>query len=221
MTYRDDLDALSERATALEQHAVAARKDAEEARRLFEEAQARRRLPVLDNLHIAAPCSEDWAKMTGDARTRFCASCEKNVYNLSEMTRAEAEALLIEKEGKLCVRYYQRTDGTILTADCPVGVKRRRRRRRVVAAAFGAVSALAAAASMLHRGPTMMMGAVAQATPVGPHDPELVEQSVAVMGEAPAFMGQVAVPAPSVAKPAKKPTPHPRMGTIAVPRDGR
>jgi len=27
------------------------------------------------------------------------------------MTRDEAQALIIEKEGKLCVRYFQRTDG--------------------------------------------------------------------------------------------------------------
>jgi hypothetical protein len=204
MTYRDDLDALSQRASALAQHAQAASKDAEEARRLFEEAQARRRLPVLDNLHVAAPCSADWAQMTGDARTRFCASCEKNVYNLSEMARAEAEALLLEKEGKLCVRYYQRADGTILTSDCAVGVKRRRRRRRITAAAFGAVSAIAAAATMLHRSPVMMMGAVA-ARPTAP--PQIVDEPVQVVGAIAPMMGQVVADP----RPAKKPNSHAKM----------
>ena len=44
-----------------------------------------------------------------------------NVYNLSEMSQPEAEGLLRSHEGRLCVRYYQRSDGTILTKDCPVG----------------------------------------------------------------------------------------------------
>ena len=43
----------------------------------------------------------------------------------------EAERLIAEREGRLCVRFYQRTDGTVLTADCEVGVRRRRVRRLV------------------------------------------------------------------------------------------
>ena len=78
---------------------------------------------VLDGLEIASPCAEDWNAMTGDERVRACARCRLNVYNLSEMTRAEAEALIIAKEGKLCVRIYRRADGTILTQDCPVGLR--------------------------------------------------------------------------------------------------
>jgi hypothetical protein len=34
------------------------------------------------------------------------------------MTRAEAEALVAEKEGRLCVRFYRRPDGTMLTRNC-------------------------------------------------------------------------------------------------------
>ena len=62
------------------------------------------------------------------------------------MTREAAEALVRAKEGDLCVRYYRRADGTVLTADCSVGV--RRKRVRWVAAA-GAVTALAAGAVSL------------------------------------------------------------------------
>src|SRR5260370_15414772 len=47
----------------------------------------------------------------------------KNVYNLSEMTRREAEALVREKEGQLCARLYRRADGTILTSNCPAGLR--------------------------------------------------------------------------------------------------
>ena len=37
------------------------------------------------------------------------------------MTQTQAEGLLRKHEGHLCVRYYKRTDGTILTQNCPVG----------------------------------------------------------------------------------------------------
>jgi hypothetical protein len=61
--------------------------------------------------------------MQGDDKARFCLTCHKNVYNLSGMSRNEAEALIQEKEGKLCVTFYQRDDGTLLTADCPVALR--------------------------------------------------------------------------------------------------
>jgi hypothetical protein len=41
--------------------------------------------------------------MVGNDQVRFCASCGKNVYNLSAMPCAEVEALLSTKE-KRCVR---------------------------------------------------------------------------------------------------------------------
>ncbi len=78
----------------------------------------------LENLHIAAPCHADWDKMTGDDKARFCQSCQKNVFNISMMTRQEAEALITQKEGNLCVQYAMREDGTIITNDCPVGLKK-------------------------------------------------------------------------------------------------
>ncbi len=64
-----------------------------------------------------------------------------HVYNLSEMTSLEAENLVLEKEGKLCVRFLRRKDGTILTQDCPVGLRHIRARVqsfRAVAVYFAA-----------------------------------------------------------------------------------
>lgn len=78
----------------------------------------------LRNIKVATPCHARWADMAGDARARFCNLCQKHVYDLSALTAAEAEALIREKEGKLCGRFYQRADGTMLTADCPEGVTR-------------------------------------------------------------------------------------------------
>lgn len=81
---------------------------------------------LLKRVHIAAPCPADWDKMVGDERVRFCGSCRLNVYNLSDMTRAEAESLVRAAEGDenahVCVRFYRRADGTMLTQDCPAGL---------------------------------------------------------------------------------------------------
>ena len=75
----------------------------------------------LNNLKIASPCPANWNEMYGNDRKRFCGECKLNVYNLSGMTSYDAENLLRNSEGRLCVRYFKRSDGTILTADCPVG----------------------------------------------------------------------------------------------------
>lgn len=73
----------------------------------------------MDDIRVASPCRASWDDMTGDERSRACAHCRKNVYNLSGMTRAEIETLIREKEGRLCVRFYRRADGRLVTADCP------------------------------------------------------------------------------------------------------
>lgn len=99
----------------------------------------------LQNLKVASPCPADWNQMYGDERTRFCGECRLNVYNISGMTRVEAERLIASSEGRLCVRFYRRADGTVLTRDCPVGLAAVRRRVARVATAlagflFGALT---------------------------------------------------------------------------------
>lgn len=59
-----------------------------------------------------------WEEMPGTDRVRSCEQCQQQVFDLSQLTRAEAEALIDAHAGKVCVRYYQRADGTILLADC-------------------------------------------------------------------------------------------------------
>src|SRR5215213_5153777 len=89
----------------------------------------------LEHVKVAAPCPADWSKMVGDERARYCDRCSLHVYNLSGMTRREAEALVTNAEGRLCVRFYRRPDGTILTRNCPVGLSALRRRAAHVATA--------------------------------------------------------------------------------------
>lgn len=77
----------------------------------------------LKAIKIASPCKADWSKMNGDERSRFCELCKLNVYNLSGMTKKEAHQLLEKKEGRLCIRLFRRSDGTVITKDCPVGLR--------------------------------------------------------------------------------------------------
>lgn len=103
--------------------------------------------PLLHSVRVAAPCQESWDTMTGSERVRSCERCQHKVYNLSELTTSEAEALLRDASGRLCVRFYRRADGTILTKDCPVGATTRRNQRLAqagagIAAAVGAAAAL-------------------------------------------------------------------------------
>src|SRR6195256_1014573 len=94
---------------------------------------------TLKHVRVAAPCESDWGRMIGDERVRFCGQCSLNVYNLSSMTRADAESLIARKEGRLCVRFYRRRDGSIITKACPVGLRAIRRRVSYVAKAIGSM----------------------------------------------------------------------------------
>lgn len=91
---------------------------------------------TLNHVRIAAPCPADWDQMIGNQRVRFCSQCSLNVYNLSGMPRADAESLIARTEGRLCVRFYRRSDGSIITKDCPVGLRALRRRMSSVAKAI-------------------------------------------------------------------------------------
>ena len=95
----------------------------------------------LDHISVASPCPADWDQMYGDNRKRFCSECRLNVYNLSEMTREEAENFLFAAEGRVCVRLYRRRDGTVITQDCPVGWQAVKQRvSRVATAVFGLIA---------------------------------------------------------------------------------
>jgi len=101
---------------------------------------------TLDNLMIAAPCNVGWENMTGTDTVRHCHECKLNVYNISQLTKIEAEKLLASetfRQGKICLTLYRRHDGTILTADCARGLRRIRSHRpkilRTIAAAAATI----------------------------------------------------------------------------------
>lgn len=102
----------------------------------------------LKHLRVATPCHTTWEGMTGDERVRHCSLCSLNVYNFAEMTRDEVRALLMRTEGRVCGRLYRRADGTVLTSDCPTGLRAiRQRMSRLAAAAIAALFSLSAFAS--------------------------------------------------------------------------
>lgn len=152
MTYRDDDGPLAERfdsikksldevrvqSTALAQEELSLNRQLEDVRGAIARktgGEQRRHLP-LANVQIAAPCSASWEAMVGDERRRHCEQCSRDVYDLTVMTRDEVDAFLVANASGACVRLYQRTDGRMLTEDCPVGV-RRRRMRALTAAGVG------------------------------------------------------------------------------------
>jgi hypothetical protein len=108
----------------------------------------------LDRLRVASPCTADWQQMVGDERVRFCHECNLSVYNISRMTRKDVESLMTNARGRrLCIRLYQRMDGTVITQDCPVGLRALRRRvSRVAGAAFAALMSLCMSALGQERG---------------------------------------------------------------------
>jgi hypothetical protein len=187
MSYRDDVQALAARKSALEHELSTLTKERDAAHRDLEDARAKARLPVLDNIRVGTPCRVSWDSMPGDERKRACSKCEKNVYNISELTRAEAEALIIRHEGKLCVRYYQRPDGTILLSDCTIrGAAYWKRRAGVAALAAlvavgayiklrrsddGEAAAIRIQAAETTSVPVQLTSHEAQKPPMAHHDP--------------------------------------------------
>ncbi|HWN69623.1 MAG TPA: hypothetical protein VNM90_18405 [Haliangium sp.] len=162
MTYRDDLQAARMRREALARELREVRSRMDGYRELAEQEQALERelaqcardieqapacvaLPLRPRVRVASPCKERWDEMTGDEHVRFCGRCEKNVYDLSSLSASQAEALLRERGESMCVQFF-RSDGMILTGDCPVGARRKSVWRRVAGAAVaGGLAAVALA----------------------------------------------------------------------------
>ena len=159
MSYRDEVEAQKNHRAALEQRLRELREKLAALRPMEHEAaeleqyiaetdcdlaaaRAKQPLPLLSQVRIASPCKESWDDMVGDEHVRHCGRCDKDVYDLSSLTKDQAESLLRERGADLCARLYRRSDGTVLTSDCPVG-QRRKRIKNVAAAVAASVTATA------------------------------------------------------------------------------
>jgi hypothetical protein len=74
-------------------------------------------------VRIASPCSTAWDEMPGDDKIRFCPKCQLNVYNFAEIPETQVNQLLIDQEGKVCAKVYQRASGNLVTRDSPVAFR--------------------------------------------------------------------------------------------------
>lgn len=153
-----------------------------------------------DEIPIASPCGVDWNGMTlADAKRRFCAECQKHVHDLSQMTRAEARALLSSAATeKLCVRYLYDERGEVWFAPeaAPLvapGRLARMKRFALTAAAVAAPLSLTACMGEMPPPPQPPMPTTAErAAPPSP--------TVNVATPAPTA-GPAAPPAPKAASP--------------------
>jgi len=71
----------------------------------------------LEQLVIREPCPMDWETMPQSGAGRFCSHCSKQVHDLTLMPRDDAERLVCESAGRLCIRMQYAADGTVVTLD--------------------------------------------------------------------------------------------------------
>jgi hypothetical protein len=137
------------------------------------------------------------------------------------MTRYAAETLVAEREGRLCVRFYRRADGTVITRDCENAWRRAGKR----VSHFVATATTLAIAAMLS--PLAGLARTSKGSPVENCEvPRVVERPIAMMGDVAPAIVQGGCPAPPAhpvqpAPPAPPPVPPPAppviMGKIAAP----
>jgi hypothetical protein len=163
--------------------------------------------PLL-GIQIASPCKADWDSMNGDDQRRFCGECNLSVYNLSGMSKTEAENLLIESEGKVCVRLFKRSDGSIITKDCPIGFEKIRERAKLI---------LTAAVSIVFT----FIGVLGMQNLIGNEEKSIARLHLFTTPTPEKLMGEFAEPSPTPKKTASpKPTPETRilMGKPSAPK---
>lgn len=100
----------------------------------------------LQQISVPNPCPAQWDAMQGNAQTRFCTGCRKNVYNLSEMSRVEGEDLLTRTDAGVCVFFHPDADGTPLPREDVPPAFRPSVWRRAWAAALSGLAAVVLAA---------------------------------------------------------------------------
>lgn len=104
----------------------------------------------LNRLAIASECEVSWDGMERDGCRRYCAECQRTVFDLSLMTPAEIHAHLEASRGNLCARI-TRIGGRLVTAPPPLAPAEPEPswiRRRVSAVAAGLVTAWLGAAAL-------------------------------------------------------------------------
>ncbi|MBX3114779.1 MAG: hypothetical protein KF836_09465 [Fimbriimonadaceae bacterium] len=139
-----------------------------------------------NDVRIAKPCPKDWNEMTGDDQSRFCSHCEKSVHNLAELSAGDAEQLLCNTSGRVCIRMVSGPQGSFKTKQGWF--------RRVALAGAATLTLVPLTAC----GPTENSGMVGKVLEPDQTQPDPGYKSNADIGEAaaepPQVMGDVAPP---------------------------
>ena len=121
----------------------------------------RRRLPVLDPLRVGGDCDAAWDAMPGSDRSRHCARCDHAIYDLSALTRGEAEALVSAHAAvgkRLCGAITHTEGGTMANVSWWSRLRAAREQGVLVVAA---AAVLVGATALGYRGP--LVGALLDA----------------------------------------------------------
>jgi hypothetical protein len=109
---------------------------------------------------LSFACNAPWESMSGDERTKFCATCRRSIPNLSLMSAADRAALGEElKTERVCGSFSMRLTGEMVTPERPLTVPEKNRVRQ-----FG-VAALSASALAMATGCMAPHATTAQASP--------------------------------------------------------
>ena len=145
-------------------------------------------------LEIRKPCPRLWEDLQGDERRRFCSECALHVHNSAELTAREAQALVSEAEGRVCMRIEYDPQGA------PI-----HRETRVARLSRWALSAGAALLAACQGGPSGSAGDPKPVQPPSRMGKVVATQrmgDVAVPPERPLVtLGEVLAPAPAPTKP--------------------
>ncbi|HXU68040.1 MAG TPA: hypothetical protein VN947_01865 [Polyangia bacterium] len=167
---------------------------------------ARSLLRQLTRSPLANTCDSPWESMAGGDKVRHCASCNRDVYSLSDMSELEAELRLLNAgEAVPCIRYARDRDGRVAHLAPPS------RRRFHVASA--SARALVVASALVARD-AVAQGKDKANEPVQCVMLNALEPSPAASASAPS-KGAPAAPA---AAPAPPPPPVPLAGAPPPPQ---
>ena len=59
----------------------------------------------IENVQLRFDCPQDWDSMTVCGNNRYCTVCQKIVYDFTDKSQADYEAMLRQHNGKLCGRF--------------------------------------------------------------------------------------------------------------------
>jgi len=122
-------------------------KVAEERAAVLIRSAPQEQTPVVEQIKankVVGACPSRW---DGDSKDRFrqCEQCQVTLYNFADMSRAEAEALILVRENRKKFTLFQRADGKFMTADCPIVLRRKQQTRMVAAVGIFVLFAVIAA----------------------------------------------------------------------------